>query len=97
MTDRAPRQLQKTWIVLVLMVLAGMLLSLKVQDPATPLVFTLALLTLAVLKARLVVLDFLGLVRSGPRVLRVGLIAWPLFFALAAAAKALIATVSPVG
>ncbi|WP_017267744.1 cytochrome C oxidase subunit IV family protein [Sinorhizobium meliloti] len=78
------------------MVLAGMLLSLKVQDPATPLVFTLALLTLAVLKARLVVLDFLGL-RSGPRVLRVGLIAWPLFFALAAAAKALIATVSPVG
>lgn len=59
-------------------------------------VFTLALLTLAVLKARLVVLDFLGL-RSGPRVLRVGLIAWPLFFALAAAAKALIATVSPVG
>ncbi|ATA95444.1 cytochrome C oxidase subunit IV family protein [Sinorhizobium meliloti] len=96
MTDRAPRQLQKTLIVLVLMVLAGMLLSLKVQDPATPLVFTLALLTLAVLKARLVVLDFLGL-RSGPRVLRVGLIAWPLFFALAAAAKALIATVSPVG
>ncbi|MDW9724654.1 hypothetical protein GOB91_20410 [Sinorhizobium meliloti] len=96
MTDRAPRQLQKTWIVLVLMVLAGMLLSLKVQDPATPLVFTLALLTLAVLKARLVVLDFLGL-RSGPRVLRVGLIAWPLVFALAAAAKALIATVSPVG
>ncbi|WP_457813324.1 cytochrome C oxidase subunit IV family protein [Sinorhizobium meliloti] len=88
--------MQKTWIVLVLMVLAGMLLSLKVQDPATPLVFTLALLTLAVLKARLVVLDFLGL-RSGPRVLRVGLIAWPLFFALAAAAKALIATVSPVG
>ncbi|MDE3822855.1 cytochrome C oxidase subunit IV family protein [Sinorhizobium meliloti] len=96
MTDRAPRQLQKTWIALVLMVLAGMLLSLKVQDPATPLVFTLALLTLAVLKVRLVVLDFLGL-RSGPRVLRVGLIAWPLFFALAAAAKALIATVSPVG
>ncbi|WQO78971.1 cytochrome C oxidase subunit IV family protein (plasmid) [Sinorhizobium meliloti] len=88
--------MQKTWIALVLMVLAGMLLSLKVQDPATPLVFTLALLTLAVLKVRLVVLDFLGL-RSGPRVLRVGLIAWPLFFALAAAAKALIATVSPVG
>ncbi|MEJ6845891.1 hypothetical protein V3589_06660 [Sinorhizobium fredii] len=51
---------------------------------------------LAVLKARLVVLDFLGL-RSGPRVLRVGLIAWPLFFSLAAAAKALIASVSHVG
>ncbi|MGN7754115.1 cytochrome C oxidase subunit IV family protein [Sinorhizobium sp. 22678] len=96
MTDRDPRQLQKTWMVLVLMVLAGMLLSLKVQEPAVPLVFTLTLLTLAVLKARLVVLDFLGL-RSGPRVLRVGLIAWPLFFALAAAAKALIAAVSPVG
>ncbi|MDX0522032.1 cytochrome C oxidase subunit IV family protein [Sinorhizobium medicae] len=96
MTERAPRQLQKTWMVLVLTVLAGMLLSLKVQDPGTPLMFTLALLTLAVLKARLVVLDFLGL-RSGPRVLRVGLIAWTLFFAFAAAAKALIAAVSPVG
>jgi nitric oxide reductase NorF protein len=96
MTDRDPRQLQKTWMVLVLMVLAGMLLSLKAQDPAAPLVVTLALLTLALLKARLVVLDFLGL-RSGPRVLQVGLIAWPFFFALAAAAKALIATVSPVG
>lgn len=96
MNDRDPRQLQKTWIVLALMVLAGMLLSLKLQDPAAPLVFTLALLTLAVLKARLVVLDFLGL-RSGPQVLRVGLIAWPLFFTLAAAANALIAAVSRVG
>lgn len=36
MTERAPRQLQKTWMVLVLMVLAGMLLSLKVQDPGLP-------------------------------------------------------------
>ncbi|MCG5485139.1 MAG: cytochrome C oxidase subunit IV family protein [Sinorhizobium meliloti] len=96
MTDHDPRQLQRTWMVLVLMVLAGMLLSLQAQDPAAPLVVTLALLTLALLKARLVVLDFLGL-RSGPRVLQVGLIAWPFFFALAAAAKALIATVSPVG
>ncbi|WOS63896.1 cytochrome C oxidase subunit IV family protein [Sinorhizobium fredii] len=96
MTERTPRQLTKTWIILVLMVLAGLLLSLKVQSPAAPLVLTLALLMLAVLKARLVVLDFLGL-RSGPRVLRIGLIAWPLFFALAAAAKALIAAVSLSG
>ncbi|ASY60786.1 cytochrome C oxidase subunit IV family protein [Sinorhizobium sp. CCBAU 05631] len=96
MSDRSPKQLKKTWMILVLMIVSGLPLSLKVQDPAAPLVFTLALLTLAVLKARLVVLDFLGL-RSGPRVLRVGLIAWPLFFALAAAAKALIAVVSPVG
>ncbi|WP_164924254.1 cytochrome C oxidase subunit IV family protein [Sinorhizobium fredii] len=96
MTDRTPRQLTKTWIILVLMVLAGLLLSLKVQDTAAPLVFTLGFLMLAVLKARLVVLDFLGL-RSGPRVLRVGLIVWPLFFALAAAAKALIASISLVG
>ncbi len=96
MSDRGPQQLKKTWMILVLMVLAGMLLSFKVQDPAAPLVLTLALLTLAVLKARLVVLDFLGL-RSGSRVLRVGLIAWPLFFALAAAAKALIAAVSLSG
>ncbi|MEY9163615.1 nitric oxide reductase NorF protein [Sinorhizobium fredii] len=96
MTDRSPRQLKKTWMILVLMIVAGLPLSLQVQDPAAPLVLTLALLTLAVLKARLVVLDFLGL-RSGPRVLRVGLIVWPLFFALAAAAKALIAAVSPIG
>ncbi|AFL52388.1 hypothetical protein USDA257_c38430 [Sinorhizobium fredii USDA 257] len=88
--------MKKTWMILVLMIVAGLPLSLQVQDPAAPLVLTLALLTLAVLKARLVVLDFLGL-RSGPRVLRVGLIVWPLFFALAAAAKALIAAVSPIG
>ena len=93
MRDRSPRQLQKTWVTVVLMVLVGALVSLKVQDPAAPLVLTFALLVLAVLKARLVVLDFLGL-RSGPRALRVGLLAWPLLFSLAAAAKALIAAVS---
>ncbi|MEJ6845890.1 hypothetical protein V3589_06655 [Sinorhizobium fredii] len=34
MTDRTPRQLTNTWIILVLMVLAGLLLSLKVQNSA---------------------------------------------------------------
>ncbi|TCN31006.1 cytochrome C oxidase subunit IV family protein [Sinorhizobium americanum] len=96
MSDRSPRQLKKTWLVLILLVLAGLPFSLKLQSPAAPLVFTPALLTFAVLKARLVVLNFLGL-RSGPAALRRGLIAWPLFFAVAAAAKALIVAVSLSG
>ncbi|MCA1370394.1 cytochrome C oxidase subunit IV family protein [Bradyrhizobium sp. BRP14] len=96
MSDRSPKQLMRTWICLLGMVLLGMLLARELQDPTVPLGFAIALLLLAVLKARLVVLDFLGM-RSGPRLLRIGLLAWPLFFALAAAAKALIGAVSLVG
>lgn len=95
MSDSDPRKLKKTWISLVAMVLAGMLIARQIQDPAVPIVVAVALLTLAVLKARLVVLDFLGM-RSGSRPLRLGLLAWPVFFALAAAAKALIAA-APLG
>lgn len=93
--DSGPRQLKKTWMSLVIMVLAGILLSRWTAEPVVPLVLAAALLALALLKARLVVLDFLGL-RAGPRALRIGLLAWPVFFALAAAAKALIAAV-PLG
>ncbi|WP_018238762.1 cytochrome C oxidase subunit IV family protein [Ensifer sp. BR816] len=96
MSDLGPRQLKKTWGILVAMVVAGMLLSRWVQEPAAPIVFAVLLLLLAVLKARLVVLDFLGL-RSGPPALRMSLLAWPAFFALAAAAKALISAVSLAG
>jgi nitric oxide reductase NorF protein len=91
MTASTPRQLKKTWISLCVMVLAGIVLSRWTGELAVPLVVAAALLIIAVLKARLVVLDFLGM-RSGPRPLRIGLLAWPTFFALAAAAKALIGT-----
>ncbi|OHV79800.1 cytochrome C oxidase subunit IV family protein [Ensifer sp. LCM 4579] len=90
MSGSGPKQLKKTWIRLVAMVVAGILLVRGVSDPSLSLAVPAALLMLAVLKARLVVLDFLGL-RFGPRPLRIGLLAWPAFFALAAAAKALIA------
>ncbi|PST20631.1 hypothetical protein C7U60_15690 [Mesorhizobium plurifarium] len=91
MGDHTSRQLTKTWAILAVMVIAGMLLTRQIEDPVVPLALAIALLILAVLKARLVVLDFLGL-RSGSRPLRLGLLAWPMFFAFAAAAKALIAT-----
>ncbi|HXV29136.1 MAG TPA: cytochrome C oxidase subunit IV family protein [Sinorhizobium sp.] len=90
MSGNAPKQLRKTWLWLVAMVVAGILLVHEASDPALSLALTASLLLLAVLKARLVVLDFLAL-RSGPRPLRIGLLAWPAFFAFAAAAKALIA------
>ncbi|WP_151613823.1 cytochrome C oxidase subunit IV family protein [Sinorhizobium alkalisoli] len=90
MNGGGPKQLKKTWIWLVAMVGAGMLLVREVSDPALSLALAAALLTIAVLKARLVVLDFLGL-RFGSRHLRIALLAWPIFFALAAAAKTLIA------
>ncbi|OAP35124.1 hypothetical protein AU381_25510 [Sinorhizobium glycinis] len=96
MSDRSPKQLMRTWIFLLGMVLLGMLLARELHDTTVPLGFALALLLLAVLKARLVVLDFLGM-RFGPRPLRIGLLAWPSFFALVAAAKALIGAVSLVG
>ncbi|MQW88978.1 cytochrome C oxidase subunit IV family protein [Sinorhizobium saheli] len=95
MSDSGPTQLKKTCMSLVVMVLAGVLLSRWTAEPVVPLVLAAALLALAVLKARLVVLDFLGL-RAGPRALRIGLLAWPVLFALAAATKALIAAV-PLG
>ena len=95
MNGKGAKQLAKTWAWLVAMVAAGMLLVREVDDAALSLVLVAVLLSLAVLKARLVVLDFLAL-RSSPRALRVGLLAWPLVFALAGAAKALI-TAFPAG
>ncbi|PDT85956.1 cytochrome C oxidase subunit IV family protein [Sinorhizobium sp. BJ1] len=94
MSEFSPKPLMRTWICLLGMVFFGILLARELQDPTVPLEFALALLLLALAKARLVVLDFLGL-RSGPRPLRVGLLAWPAFFTFAAAAKALIAAVLP--
>ncbi|MBP2234939.1 nitric oxide reductase NorF protein [Sinorhizobium kostiense] len=92
MSEFSPNSLMRTWICLLVMVFFGMLLAREFQDPTAPLGIALALLLLALAKARLVILDFLGL-RSGPRPLRLGLLAWPAFFTLAAAAKALITAV----
>ncbi|MDK1493627.1 cytochrome C oxidase subunit IV family protein [Sinorhizobium sp. 7-81] len=83
MTDRTRNQLGRTWIVLVAIVLSGML-AVAFQGRAAVVVFVA--LVLALLKARLIILDFMGL-RSGPAAMRHGLFVWPLVLALLAAAK----------
>ncbi|MDK1385594.1 cytochrome C oxidase subunit IV family protein [Sinorhizobium sp. 8-89] len=83
MTDRTRNQLGRTWIVLVAIVLAGMS-AVAFQGRASIVVF--AALLLAFIKARLIILDFMGL-SSGPAAMRRGLLVWPLILALLAAAK----------
>ncbi|MDK1377653.1 MULTISPECIES: cytochrome C oxidase subunit IV family protein [unclassified Sinorhizobium] len=83
MTDRNRNQLARTWIVLVAIVLSGML-AVAFQGRAP--VVASAVLVLALIKARLIILDFMGL-RSGPAAIRRGLLAWPLILALVAAAQ----------
>ncbi|MBB4186460.1 nitric oxide reductase NorF protein [Sinorhizobium terangae] len=90
MTDRTRNQLGRTWIVLVAIVLSGMS-AVAFQGRASVVVF--AILTLALIKARLIILDFMGL-RSGSAAVRRGLFVWPLVLVLLAAAK-LVATGMP--
>ncbi|NRP72716.1 hypothetical protein ILFOPFJJ_03615 [Ensifer psoraleae] len=82
MTDRTRNELGRTWIVLVAIVLAGMS-AVAFQGRASIVVFAALL---ALIKARLIILDFMGL-RSGPAAMRRGLLVWPLILALLAAAK----------
>ncbi|MCA1406274.1 cytochrome C oxidase subunit IV family protein [Ensifer sp. IC3342] len=83
MTDRTRNQLGRTWIVLVAIVLSGMS-AVAFQGRTSIVVF--AVLVLALIKARLIILDFMGL-RLGPAAMRRGLFASPLILALLAAAK----------
>ncbi|MCZ4094328.1 cytochrome C oxidase subunit IV family protein [Sinorhizobium psoraleae] len=68
MTDRTRNQLGRTWIVLAAIVLSGMM-AVAFQGRAPVVVFAVLL---ALLKARLIILDFMGL-RSGPAAMRHGL------------------------
>jgi len=73
------------WVLIMGVVAA--LVSAQWHQEALPLVALVVVLALVVLKARLIVLDFIGLRGSRP-ILAAALLAWPAFFALAAAVKA---------
>ncbi|OCP25187.1 MULTISPECIES: cytochrome C oxidase subunit IV family protein [unclassified Ensifer] len=83
MTHHNARRLQNTWAVLVAIVLSGAVMMMFWGGTTA---VTVALLLLAVIKCRLVVLDFMGL-RQGPAGQRFGLLTWPIILVLLALAK----------
>lgn len=83
MTHHSERRLFNIWAVLVAIVLAGMAIIMLWGGAAGVIA---ALLALAIIKCRLVALDFMGL-RQAPAGLRFGLLAWPVVLALLAFAK----------
>ena len=83
MTHHDERRLWKTFATLILLVAFGMILMTLWGGTAAA---TAALLVLAVIKCRLVALDFMGLAQA-PAGLRFGLLAWPAILALLALAK----------
>lgn len=89
MTDSNPRQLFNTWLVLAVVAISGMAL-MAVAGPTAAVIGVL--LGLAIVKSRLVALDFMGL-RHAPSVLRLGLLIWPAALVLIAAAKLMLGTV----
>lgn len=74
-------------IWLVLMAVVAALVAAQWKAEQLPFVALAAILLLALLKARIVVADFMGLRGVRPK-LAAALIAWPAGFALLAAAKA---------
>jgi nitric oxide reductase NorF protein len=86
---------QSTWLmgtatVLMLIAVVGALIAAQWNHEALPFAAFGVVLVLMVVKSRWVVMDFMGLRGVRPR-LSAALIAWPAFFALAAAAKAALA------
>ncbi|NRQ17900.1 cytochrome C oxidase subunit IV family protein [Ensifer sesbaniae] len=89
MTDRNPKQLFNTWLVLAAIVISSMAL----MAVAGPTVIVIAvLLGLAIVKSRVVALDFMGLSHA-PSALRLGLLIWPAALVLLAAAKLVLSAV----
>ncbi|MGF6177541.1 cytochrome C oxidase subunit IV family protein [Ensifer sp. 4252] len=83
MTHHNARRLRNTFVALIAIVLSGMVIMTLWGGSAAVIP---ALLVLAVIKCRLVALDFMGL-RRAPAGLRFGLLAWPVVLALLALAK----------
>ncbi|OOG71021.1 hypothetical protein BLJAPNOD_04248 [Ensifer sp. M14] len=83
MTHHDARRLRNIWALLIAIVLSGMIIMTLWGGTAVVIV---ALLALAVVKCRLVALDFMGL-RQAPAGLRFGLFAWPALLVLLALAK----------
>jgi len=73
------------WLFLIAIVSA--LIVAQWKSEALPLAALGAVLVLAIIKSRIVIMDFMGLRGMRPR-LAAALIAWPAFFVLVAAAKA---------
>lgn len=89
MTDRNPKQLFNTWLVLAAIVISSMAL-MAVAGPTV--VVIAVLLGLAIVKCRFVALDFMGLSHA-PSALRLGLLIWPTALVLLAAAKLVLSAV----
>lgn len=87
MENNNPTWLMGTATVLVLVAAVAALIAAQWNHEALPFAALGAILVLTIVKSRLVVMDFMGLRDIRPR-LSSALIAWPAFFALAAATKA---------
>ncbi|WP_457585135.1 cytochrome C oxidase subunit IV family protein [Ensifer canadensis] len=83
MTRHNARRLRNTFAVLIGIVISGMVIMTLWGGTA---VVIAILLILAVIKCRIVALDFMGLGQA-PAGLRFGLLAWPVILALLALAK----------
>ena len=77
---------------LMLVAVIAALISAQWKHEALPFAALGAILVLTIVKSRWVVMDFMALRGVRPR-LAAALLAWPAFFALAAAAKAMLLTV----
>lgn len=83
-------------VVVILVAVVSALVAAQWKHEALPLVAFAMILGLAIVKARWVILDFMGLRRVRPR-LAIALLAWPAFFAMAAAARAALAAFGTAG
>lgn len=83
MAHGTARQLNLAYAILIALALSGV--ALAAWGAVLPAAGA-GILVLAVLKARFVIIDFMGLGAAAPA-LRIGLIAWPVAFALAGLGK----------
>lgn len=82
---------QRTWLMgraagLLLIAIAAALIAAQWKHEALPLAAVGTILVLTIVKARIVVLDFMGLRDVRPGLAR-AIVAWPILFALLVAAK----------
>jgi nitric oxide reductase NorF protein len=75
-----------SFITLILLAIIAALIAVQWQAEPLPIGAVAAILGLAILKARLIILDFLNL-RGQGSLLSPALLAWPSLFAVAALAK----------
>lgn len=88
MAHGSARQLNLAYAILIALALSGV--ALAVWGGALPAAET-GILILAALKARFVIIDFMGLGAASPA-LRIGLVAWPVAFVLAGVGKVALLT-----